>query len=417
MRKTVKKIGAAMLTAVMAMSAVPAGVYISDVSTAVTAYATEKPKQITAKNQYGDDCTYIRFENTEYYVYERSYYQDRNADFYYGAYKSELLKNNDDFECADFDIYHINGVKFNYSVKYSDNIYVLREDKFGWACFDPEMEKTTPCNPDEYCCEINFSGMHYMATAGDHAKAVMWFYENGERTYYVDQNGDMVNFYLNDELVSGKYAGLYSKRKVDKDNGLEYYTDENGQKVYVVYSNTQLKIAGKSSSGAQITLGKGFNLDTPITINSGEKINLNFGGDNINLGSTSSFFKVEEGGELILRNVTFANAKATDGSVIHNSGTAKLYNVSFDNCISSNNGGAIYNATGAELQLFADTASESVNITGCTASRNGGAIYNAGTLWVGESDDVGAITISGCHGVMGAGIYNSGELHVMQNVT
>ena len=449
MRKTVKKIGAAMLTAVMAVSAVPASVYIFGISdsTAITASASvdENAREFNdskyklsygtkfhySLDQYQTNCSmpaYIKAQIKDLYCPEIApnidhLYMTSLCNYFFewynkGQYNNRLvsLSNKESiFNAGMLD----DNADLRSLVPYWQNVdihkivtnYFPEEVKNGKpSCFcffnDPLTERI-------YCVEKDAldDDWNYVAcTSTD--KCLLWFYEDGEKTYYRNiETNEILNRITDDNtLSSGAYNGCV-KCYAESDTGLEYYYNENNDKIYRIYSLEQLKTFADKGISANVFIVN------QITVNSGEEADINLNNSIVSGKSESSLFNIKSGGKISVRNAVFADIKGTDGSVIHNSGTAKLYNVSFENCTSSNNGGAIYNSTGAEIQLFADTANEAVNITGCTASRNGGAIYNAGTLWVGESDDVGAITISGCHGVMGAGIYNSGELHVMQNVT
>ena len=106
------------------------------------------------------------------------------------------------------------------------------------------------------------------------------------------------------------------------------------------------------------TYNEGFN-KSGIVINKDLKIDGH--GYTIDAKGQSRIFIIESG-KVVIRNVNFLNANATDGGAIY--GQCTLENCNFINNTASGNGGAVYGAT-VKLCTFSHN----------TASGNGGAIY------------------------------------------
>ena len=87
-----------------------------------------------------------------------------------------------------------------------------------------------------------------------------------------------------------------------------------------------------------------------------------------------------ESGKVVIRNINFLNANATDGGAIY--GQCTLENCNFINNTASGNGGAVYGAT-VKLCTFSHN----------TASGNGGAIYGTNATQF-NSGSINGTTIS-----------------------
>ena len=120
--------------------------------------------------------------------------------------------------------------------------------------------------------------------------------------------------------------------------------------------------------------------------------------DNIAIGKGGGLYNT---GSMKLGGATFAKNSAADGGALYNmSGTSTIENGTFTENTASANGGALYNAAGANLTV------SSATFGGSTATGNsaetGGAIYNAGIL------ALNTVTVSfNTASVSGGGIYNA----------
>lgn len=122
---------------------------------------------------------------------------------------------------------------------------------------------------------------------------------------------------------------------------------------------------------------------------------LTFDGENTVRGG--SFFKVEKGAKLELRNsVKIENAiSKTSGAAVYNEGEFTMYGGKIENCRAEKTGGAVYNAG----SLFLTSGS----IKNCSANQ-GGAVYSEG-----ESTFAGT-ELSGCKATNGGAVYNTGNM-------
>lgn len=85
--------------------------------------------------------------------------------------------------------------------------------------------------------------------------------------------------------------------------------------------------------------------------------------------------RVYTGGVLISRHTQYLNCiSQNNGGAIYNSGYANLTNVQFDTCTALNgNGGAVYNTHGADM------ISSDMRVSSCISSYGGGGFSNNGT--------------------------------------
>ncbi len=149
--------------------------------------------------------------------------------------------------------------------------------------------------------------------------------------------------------------------------------------------------------GAFITLTQG-----PVELKAGSAL-IGIGGntssDEIILSKSGGIFQVDSRANVIMEDISMANASAYSGGAILNNGSLTVFDCGFSGD-SASYGGAIYNNGG-------------MTATGCSFTQDhatsGGAIYNNGNMTVNSS------TLNANYAGYGGAIYNAASLTVNGN--
>gem|GEM_PF-2270873 len=416
--KNTRKITAAMLTAVMAVSAVPFTNLSADVSenNAISAQAASD------HTDYQSNGNYYRYYKNNVESYEDGRYKfpdiyifsSNNYDYnnYSVGFKimGYLVANN-----------ALGGpgkeIIMEDSYKEDPRFADLVNDKFGWPRDEGEMSE----NVGAYAYYEDGSGRMWYT---DKNFTRVWYYEDGDRVYGWKGSLEQLNddyYYLKEisEIESGKYKYLL---KVDKESGIEKrYDAESGYSILDVFTEEQLRKAVDSAPAnpeddlinthinffatSDMTFTKGIDITECRNVEIINMITKNtiYGGDVVNL------FRIENGCNAVIRNFHFENGYAKDGGAIYNEGDLYLYNSTFQNC-NAISGGAVYNAKDASLKILGT----GTYLRYCNANY-GGAVYNEGIAYM-SNNDVGrkpSLRINNCSVTRnGGGIFNNGELHV-----
>ena len=420
MSKRIKvRLGAAVLTAAMAVSAVPMSNFGIDVfsGNVLSAHASGcsikedgvyydaelddfQPCEGTTK--YKANCN-NKIDGIKWNIINAHIYADvrLNSKGVVVGFSNEELVFDDEYKSDE---------------RFSD----LLNDNHGWPREDFELADSTPEIFAYY--EDPDTGIMWFTNSKNNR---IWYYENGERVYYVDKIAYTYSNYARLKTLS---SAPY-KVTIDKDTGLEKIFDaESGYNMFVVFSEKQLQTAIDSAPENQ----EGSQIDTHIywakqssniftkgvDITNGRKVEIT---GNIN-GSMSTlsgedkvnFFRIEKGCEAVIRDFYLVKGYASDGGAVYNDGDLYLYNCDCKQN-KANNGGSIYNGKDGTARIFNDKTDSMMRMVSCSASF-GGAIYNDGKMYVGSSDE--SDIVIDCNNVTrsGGGIFNNGELHVYKNV-
>ncbi len=210
----------------------------------------------------------------------------------------------------------------------------------------------------------------------------------------------------NNRAISGSGGGIYSaanlileNTSIDQNNSSDY-----GGGLYLNSETCELKgTTSISSNYSSVKSAGGIYVGSTLTMS--EQGNVVISNNRTGSAAVNDIVGVDiyviEGCSLTLYGATMESGSTQEyGSSIYNKGTVILKNVTMIKSNSeqySNCGGAIYNETGATLQI-----GDNSTISGFKADNNGGAIYNNGGIFT----STGGLTINNCSAVNGGAIYN-----------
>ena len=410
--KKTKRLTAAMLTAVMAVSAAPITGSVTDIfgGNAITASAAGYEKYTGLATRVTDE------DGNTYSVFKSSFEYDEKLQ----KYKAPCYLREDNTNTAYIRlgrIYVTDDIESpkatgsfidDESYKTDERFKGVADDNFGWPHEDLELADNTP-GTYFYCI---YDGQVWFTNK---EKDRLWRYDdNGDRVYYRQNNS-----YSSSPRI---YYG-YEEFKIDKNSGLEKFNDsESGYAILNAFSETQLQ-AGVDSAPANpednlINTHINFVINDDITFTKGiditdgrnvEIINADrnkkvFGGDSVNI------FRIGEGSNVVLREFVLSNGYAKDGGAVYNEGDLYMYGMAIMDS-KAVSGGAIYNAKNANLKMFT-TERRAVYIGNCEANYGGG-IYNEGVAYIDAGSYGLKIEIADCSVTRNGGaIFNNGELHV-----
>ena len=163
-----------------------------------------------------------------------------------------------------------------------------------------------------------------------------------------------------------------------------------------------------------------------VTINGGENTITGYSDPSTGATAKNSMIEVEQGGILNVNEGTYTGSYGPNGGVLNNSGTTTITGSQFTNSnaavantggANDGNGGAIYNAADAILNVDNTTFNENGQFTyndgteHTITTNSGGAIYNAadGVINIGANSTQENMVFSSNVATQGGAIYNAGN--------
>ena len=213
---------------------------------------------------------------------------------------------------------------------------------------------------------------------------------------------------------------------VDVNNWNDFQTNvSNGQDVNVTgsFSQTGTPPIPSANVGAGQT----------VTITGGQNTITGYRDGNTSATAENSLIEVEQGGTLNINQGIYTGSYGPNGGVLNNSGTTTITGSQFTNSnaavadtegANDGNGGAIYNAANATLNIDNTQFNQNGQFTyndgteTTVTTNSGGAIYNAadGIINIGANSTKEEMTFTSNTAVQGGAIYNAGNATIANAV-